>query len=85
VRFRVRIEEEEQAIAQQGERCDDIWVAAAGLVLEETGIFTPVITDFDAAPMSTDKVQPLFGCVALDGLGTEVVTGSFVFGFLESR
>jgi len=59
-------------------------VAAAGFVLEEAGVFTPVIPDFDAAPMPPDKVQPLFGSMAIEGLRTEIITGSSVFGFFES-
>ena len=42
-----------------------------------------MITDFDAAPMSTDEVQPLFGFARFNWLGAEVIAGSFVFGFLE--
>jgi len=75
----------EQAVADECERSDDVWVAAASFVLEEAGIFAPVITDFDTAPMSAYEFQPLLGCMAVDGFGTEVIAGGSIFGFFESR
>jgi hypothetical protein len=74
----------EQAVTHDCKRSDDVWVAAASFVLEEAGVFAPVITDFDATPMSAYEFQPLLGRMAVDGLGTDVIAGSSIFGLLES-
>ena len=81
--FGVRVEELEEAIAQEGERSDDIGVFASGFVLEQASVFAPVIADFDSAPVATDEAQPLFGRIPIDALGTEIIAGCLVFGFFE--
>ena len=79
--FGVLIEEVKEAVTQKGERGNDVGVTTGSLILEEAGVFAPVISDFTPAPMSADEPEPLFGRIAVDGLGAEVVAGSFVFGF----
>ena len=56
---RIFAEEKEQAVAQHCHGGHDIGVAAPCLIFLKTGVFTPVIADFDTAPMATNAFEPL--------------------------
>jgi len=54
-------EEEQQCTANEGQIGEQIGVAGARAIFAHQDIPSPVIADFDPAPVSPDQVQPLLG------------------------
>ena len=61
--------------AQHSQRADKDGIATAGMVLAQDGIPSPMVADFDAAPMSADGLDPLVRGQILGAMtGDEVAT-----------
>ena len=78
-------EQGEEAVAQQREIGQRVWVASARTVFAHEGISPPVVADFNPAPVAADEFEPLGGIVLVGAGAGEVVTafGSGERGFFD--
>ena len=60
---RVRIfgQKKKKRAAQHGKRRDGVGITTASFVFAQTGVFSPVVADFNAAPVTTNPLKPLPG------------------------
>ena len=77
----VLVEEKQYAVSQHSE-CGD-GVGVAGLIFTKAGVFSPVVADFDPAPVAADVLEPLLRAVAVDRRRTDIVPREAVLGLFE--
>jgi hypothetical protein len=76
---------EQQDVAQHGERTDKYRIPTTRLVFEQARVFSPVVTDFHTAPVTSNQIQPLFGGALVEGFGGEIVANLFFIRLVGGR
>jgi hypothetical protein len=69
------LEQDQQSTADEGQIGQEVWVAAAGTVLPQDGIASPVIADFDSSPVPANVFKPLGGPILLRHRAGEIIMG----------
>lgn len=57
---RILLKKEQGAVSKHSHSGNDVWMLGSGVVFEETGILSPVISNLYAAPVFTCNLKPLF-------------------------
>ena len=68
-------EDRQQGAAHDGQVGQQGGLTGPGTVFAHEDVASPVIADFDPAPMSANQIQPLVGGILTRGRTGEVVTG----------
>ena len=69
-------EDREQGVADEGKVAQGVGLAGARAVFTPKGVATPVVADFDAAPVTADQILPL-GRGTVGGFGAGEVEAVF--------
>jgi hypothetical protein len=73
--FEMGLMDGKQGAAQQGQRADEIGIAAAGGVFAQAGVLAPVVTVFHAGPMVAHVLEPAFRRMGLRRAVADIVAG----------
>ncbi len=74
------VEEFKQGIAQEDEIGNDSWIFASGLILQEAGVFSPVVAVFNSRPMAANELEPLrWGLLAGCHTADEITRGRLLW------
>jgi hypothetical protein len=58
-------EQMEQRVANEGQIGEQLGMAGSGTIFSHQGIASPVVADFDSAPVSANQSEPLLGLIVL--------------------
>ena len=64
----------EQCASNEREIGQEVGVTGTGSVLAHQRITPPMVADFNAAPVSADQLQPLFGVILLGQSARQIIT-----------
>ena len=65
----------QQRTANQRQIGQEVGIAGAGTIFPHQDVATPMIADFDSAPMAANQPQPLLGLILLGQQAGEVIAG----------